>query len=178
MAEAQLEVETALTDAYLARNASMFDVEKTSLELDNTYANLIKSEADLKTTLADSKKTAEEKATALRDLRIKQIDAAEAVLNAAHDYATAQGATENSSAAIKIQIDYLEQMRKKYPELGSEIDTYIGNLNRIPKTVNTEVKVIGGMKRYASGTAYAPGGVALVGERGPELVDLPRGSRV
>ena len=69
-------------------------------------------------------------------------------------------------------------MRKKYPELGSEIDTYIGNLNRIPKTVNTEVKVIGGMKRYASGTAYAPGGVALVGERGPELVDLPRGSRV
>ena len=62
MAEAQLEVENALTDAYLARNASVFDVEKTSLELDNTYAGLIKSEADLKTTLADSKKTAEEKA--------------------------------------------------------------------------------------------------------------------
>lgn len=31
---------------------------------------------------------------------------------------------------------------------------------------------------FASGTSYAPGGMALVGERGPELVNLPRGSRV
>lgn len=33
-------------------------------------------------------------------------------------------------------------------------------------------------KGYAMGTAYAPGGMALVGERGPELVNLPRGSQV
>lgn len=31
---------------------------------------------------------------------------------------------------------------------------------------------------YAGGTNYAPGGVALVGENGPELVNLPRGSQV
>jgi hypothetical protein len=31
---------------------------------------------------------------------------------------------------------------------------------------------------FASGTNFAPGGLALVGERGPELVNLPRGSRV
>lgn len=31
---------------------------------------------------------------------------------------------------------------------------------------------------FAAGTNYAPGGVALVGENGPELVDLPRGSKV
>ena len=31
---------------------------------------------------------------------------------------------------------------------------------------------------YASGTDFAPGGLALVGERGPEIVELPRGSRV
>lgn len=31
---------------------------------------------------------------------------------------------------------------------------------------------------FATGTAFAPGGMALVGERGPELIDLPRGSRV
>ena len=31
---------------------------------------------------------------------------------------------------------------------------------------------------FASGTNYAPGGLAWVGERGPELVDLPKGSRV
>lgn len=31
---------------------------------------------------------------------------------------------------------------------------------------------------YAQGTSFAPGGVALVGEMGPELVNLPRGSQV
>ena len=31
---------------------------------------------------------------------------------------------------------------------------------------------------FANGTPYAPGGLSLVGERGPELVNLPRGSRV
>jgi hypothetical protein len=38
----------------------------------------------------------------------------------------------------------------------------------------------GGMSfpMFAHGTDSAPGGVALVGERGPELVNLPRGSQV
>lgn len=31
---------------------------------------------------------------------------------------------------------------------------------------------------YADGTNFAPGGPAIVGERGPELVNLPRGSQV
>ena len=31
---------------------------------------------------------------------------------------------------------------------------------------------------YATGTDYHPGGLAMVGERGPELVNLPRGSSV
>ncbi|WSH67106.1 hypothetical protein U8Q05_12120 [Rhizobium ruizarguesonis] len=31
---------------------------------------------------------------------------------------------------------------------------------------------------YADGTHYAPGGMAIVGERGPELVNLPQGSQV
>ena len=33
-------------------------------------------------------------------------------------------------------------------------------------------------KAFATGTSFAPGGTALVGERGPELVNLPRGSKV
>ena len=31
---------------------------------------------------------------------------------------------------------------------------------------------------FENGTGYAPGGLAMVGERGPELVNLPRGSQV
>lgn len=44
---------------------------------------------------------------------------------------------------------------------GSKIQA---NLNAVP--------------RYATGTDFHPGGLALVGERGPELVSMPRGSRV
>lgn len=36
----------------------------------------------------------------------------------------------------------------------------------------------GGIGMYANGTNFAPGGAAIVGERGPELVNLPRGSQV
>lgn len=42
-----------------------------------------------------------------------------------------------------------------------------GNLNYFPP-----------IPGFASGTNYAPGGMALVGEKGPELVNLPRGSQV
>lgn len=35
-----------------------------------------------------------------------------------------------------------------------------------------------GIPGFANGTNFAPGGLALVGERGPELVNLPRGSQV
>ncbi len=37
---------------------------------------------------------------------------------------------------------------------------------------------IGSILGFANGTAHAPGGLAVVGERGPELVNLPRGSQV
>ena len=63
-------------------------------------------------------------------------------------------------------------------------------LDRINENVNKELekesKRIGvpaediyrGIMGFASGTDYAPGGLALVGEQGPELVNLPRGSQV
>ncbi|TPW26046.1 phage tail tape measure protein [Pararhizobium mangrovi] len=37
---------------------------------------------------------------------------------------------------------------------------------------------VGHLFGFANGTNYAPGGPALVGERGPEIVNLPRGSQV
>jgi hypothetical protein len=37
---------------------------------------------------------------------------------------------------------------------------------------------IGKIFGFAKGTDYAPGGVAMVGEEGPELLELPRGSKV
>lgn len=37
---------------------------------------------------------------------------------------------------------------------------------------------VNGVPKFAGGTRFAPGGLSLVGERGPELVNLPRGAQV
>jgi len=43
---------------------------------------------------------------------------------------------------------------------------------------NPGASFLGSVPLYASGTDWHPGGQAWVGERGPELVNLPRGSSV
>jgi hypothetical protein len=48
------------------------------------------------------------------------------------------------------------------------------SLQRTEGAIFSHVKIPG----FASGTDFAPGGLAIVGEKGPELVNLPRGARV
>ncbi|BEV02199.1 phage tail length tape measure family protein [Novosphingobium olei] len=52
----------------------------------------------------------------------------------------------------------------------------LGSIGAFGKKIQTDInaKVPG----YADGTNFHPGGLAMVGERGPELVNLPRGSKV
>ena len=52
----------------------------------------------------------------------------------------------------------------------------LGSIGAFGKKIQSNInKPVPG---FASGTSFAPGGMALVGERGPELVNLPRGSKV
>jgi uncharacterized phage infection (PIP) family protein YhgE len=74
----------------------------------------------------------------------------------------------------------------------SLIDTAISAIDRIKVTLpgfmgggtlGFSIPEIGkldyiSVPRYATGTSYHPGGKALVGENGPEVVDLPQGSKV
>ena len=55
---------------------------------------------------------------------------------------------------------------------------YDKNANVSVKTPNTGGGGGIGGRAFAEGTSFAPGGLSLVGERGPELVNLPRGSQV
>lgn len=48
----------------------------------------------------------------------------------------------------------------------------------IQKEATTLVAAVFGVPAFAGGTNFAPGGLALVGERGPEVVNVPRGSQV
>jgi hypothetical protein len=42
----------------------------------------------------------------------------------------------------------------------------------------TANQLVDKQKKYARGTMSAPGGMAWVGERGPELMEVPKGSRI
>lgn len=51
----------------------------------------------------------------------------------------------------------------------------LGSIGAFGKSFQASLRQTPG---FANGTSFAPGGFAVVGERGPELVDLPRGTRV
>ncbi len=65
-----------------------------------------------------------------------------------------------------------------------DIETVEGFLTTWGKGVTVPVRFVGQGKvgfmkdEFATGTDFAPGGRVLVGERGPEIVDLPHGSTV
>ncbi len=61
------------------------------------------------------------------------------------------------------------------------VSNALGGASGMPGSIGTAadaLKLLPPVPQFANGTMYAPGGMALVGERGPELVNLPRGSQV
>lgn len=58
------------------------------------------------------------------------------------------------------------------------IKTYNSSIDPAQKARIKSLLHSWGTPGFATGTNYAPGGLAVVGENGPELVDLPRGSKV
>lgn len=57
----------------------------------------------------------------------------------------------------------------------------LGSIGVFGKGVSTRIntpRAVPSVPAFANGTNFAPGGMALVGERGPEIVNLPRGSQV
>ncbi len=52
------------------------------------------------------------------------------------------------------------------------------NMGNIVGNVQSSVNNVGKIPGYSRGTNFHPGGLAIVGEQGPELLNLPRGSQV
>jgi hypothetical protein len=78
-------------------------------------------------------------------------------------------------------VDYLksELMRALLDGLSKSISNFMADsatLSGSDSWIKTAVSLLTG--GFATGTNFAPGGMAMVGERGPELVNLPRGSTV
>lgn len=91
----------------------------------------------------------------------------------------------NSADAVDILRNSVSRLAQMLVEMGtnSVINGLFANLGgglfgggfKANTTLGNFLKGIPG---FATGTNAAPGGLALVGERGPELVNLPRGSQV
>ena len=62
--------------------------------------------------------------------------------------------------------------------LSRTMDSVGNNVSKMGKGIQSQSNQIAQTQYYASGTDYATGGKAWVGENGPELLELPRGSRV
>ena len=60
---------------------------------------------------------------------------------------------------------------------GREMNEFSRNMSNMVSDIGTSVQGAR-VRGYAVGTRYHPGGLAVVGEEGPELVNLPRGSQV
>lgn len=65
--------------------------------------------------------------------------------------------------------------------LAEQLNIAIGMIEAGPQnsaTVTGKAKHYHGPHSFASGTDYAPGGLSWVGEHGPELMNLPRGTQI
>jgi len=74
--------------------------------------------------------------------------------------------------AIGYLIDKLNTLLGKGKQVNQTL-SQMPNINDLNSVMRNTV-----IRGYAAGTNYHPGGLAVVGEEGPELVDLPRGSKV
>lgn len=59
--------------------------------------------------------------------------------------------------------------------IGSVVGSVTGVVSNIASSVSS---FVGGKRKNATGTRYFSGGMSLVGEHGPELVQMPRGAKV
>lgn len=101
-------------------------------------------------------------------------------------YEDAEGATKAAGVTLK---DIGKQLETSF---GSWIDSAIEGTFKLKDALASLAKDMARMfaqkaltmaiglaiPGFAAGTNFAPGGLSLVGERGPELVNLPRGSQV
>lgn len=124
----------------------------------------------------------------LEDEEVEALKKAEISLNTYH---AKQDAVKREYAALREQQDNAFKDLLSYLSEGVDIaDEFLRKLRQGSKYTPSQGStgltfekwtgwsLIKSLFGFASGTNYAPGGMALVGEQGPEIVELPRGSKV
>lgn len=177
-AEEQAEALADLIATMIDAVGGTFNLEKATQNLQLSYLAYQEQVLATSETLKDSEVTDRDKEKSVRELRLAEIALAEEALATAVAYAQEKGAADGSTQSAHLQIVKLQELQRTFPELRDEIQRYIDQLNRIPTAVTTVLNDSRGVFRNARGTDNFAGGLSIVGEEGPELVGLPRGSAV
>jgi TP901 family phage tail tape measure protein len=90
----------------------------------------------------------------------------------------AKGELENINTIAGKQVYKTVEISDQAKKDAEEINRLLAKKITKDVYINTPKGYGRNVQQYAAGTKYAPGGVALVGEEGPELVYLPKGSQV
>lgn len=81
-------------------------------------------------------------------------------------------------AALETKFHLVTKAINKFKEVFNAVKGQFAEQNERVKQSQGGTVEVPAKNKYASGTSFASGGLSLVGERGPELVNLPRGSQV
>lgn len=165
-----------------------------AIALSNAQIAERKSIDDLTKSNKDGKLSVDEHATALNNAESAIMSEGQAAKDLAAKQAAATGATDAAKVSLQAQIAELQgvaaQLDPSSP-LRVWLDQYIATLKSTPTSINTDFSISGpgggpglvkvgsgGVVHSAGGQRNFRGGLSWVGENGPELVDIPRGSNV
>lgn len=190
-----------------AQNAEVKELRDRHRRAADAVYDLHDAEAALEDAIAEANATMKDQDATQRDVRKSWEDVARAADAAAQKYVESNNATMDSEAGMRLWEESMRNTAATLSgPLREEVINHISRVTGIPTEVVTAFvartddaslqqveaelawlsrqrfaridPVTGGIPRYAAGTKYHPGGMALVGEQGPELVSLPRGSSV
>ena len=192
-AEAQKIAVKELRDEHRAAADQLYDLHDAELAYDEAVQSATDALADEDTSLKEARQSIEGVAQAADEMASQMV--------------TNQGISLDSVAGQKAWTQaMLETANTLSGPMREEVLNHIARVTGIPREVITDIAAnlddrsyedvereleyltrqrfaridvtTGGVAKYAKGTNFHPGGLAIVGEQGPELVNLPRGSSV
>ncbi|NIL77108.1 hypothetical protein RhoFasB10_03246 [Rhodococcus sp. B10] len=106
----------------------------------------------------------------------KSLEAREAALQLKGANAELEDSTRKVTNQINDQLVSLQDLNVNLDNLNGKSVTYNVRGNQVGAWEQDGKKFFGG--QFATGTTYAPGGMTLVGEHGPELMRVPQGAQI
>jgi TP901 family phage tail tape measure protein len=173
LAQSSLNLEGAQIQVKVAQqnyNDAVSQFGPDSLQAQQALHDLKQAQQDLKTA-QDNTKTSQQQLHDTEAAVAKDGSLVKHLQDIAGTLGSIKGSADVASAA-------LANLRGDAAVTNSAITNLRNNASNVPSNLGGSTSGLSALKAHATGTNYAPGGLTLVGEKGPELVQMPRGSQV